>query len=143
VPALKRLVVLASAVAIGLLLQHFLRRHLGTLQTLAQTDPLGARARFAVELRFGGLGLFGLTTALGVSVIATSFRGFRLARFPPPGLWAWGCSRTVIGPAARRMACVGLVLGSLVVACSIAGGAVTWQMAERLLACRAGSLHQR
>jgi hypothetical protein len=83
------------------------------------------------------LGLFGLTAALGVSVITTSLRGLRLAHFPPPGVWAWGGARTVTGSAARRFAYVGVLLGSVLVACSLAGGAVTWQMAERLLACRA------
>jgi hypothetical protein len=142
VPVSKRLVALAGAVAIGLVLQHVLRRHLTTLQALSAIDPFGARARFAAELRFGGLGLFALTTVVGVSVISTSLRGFRLAHFPPPGMWASGHDRPVIGPAARRVACAGLVLGLLLVACSIAGAAVTWQMAERLLACRASSVHQ-
>jgi hypothetical protein len=134
---LARFAVLPGAVAIGLALRRLLTQHLVTLQALAQTDPLGARARLATEVRFGGLGLFGLTAALGVSVITTSFRGRRLAHFPPPGVWAWGGARTVTGPAARRFAYVGMLLGSLLVVCSLAGSAVTWQMAERLLACRA------
>lgn len=137
-------VVLVGAAAIGLVLNRLLMEHLTTLQTLAQTDPLGARAHLATEVRAGGIALFGLTAVLGVSVIARSLRGVRLAQFPPPGIWAWGgARRPARGETARRLACVGVALGALLVVCSLAGGAVSWLMAERLLTCRAGAAGSR
>jgi hypothetical protein len=132
-----RLVVMALAVAVGLVLQYLLREHLAALDGLAKTDPFGARRRFATELRFGGFGLFGLTAALGGWFMVISARAFRVARFPPPGVSTWSVARTATGAAARRMAVVGLMLGSLLVGASIAAGAITWKMAEALLACRA------
>ncbi len=135
-----RLLTLAGAVAIGLVLQHFLKQHLAALQVVAQTDQVAARARLATELRFGGLGLFGLTAALGVSIVVSSLRGLRLAVFPPPGMWGWGSVRISTGPSARRLAYAGMMLGTVLVAASLAGGVVTGQMATALLRCRAGSI---
>ena len=132
-----RLGVLAAAAVAGLVLQHLLREHLEALDALARTDPIGARRRFATELRFGGLGLFGLTAALGGWFTVISARAFRAERFPPPGVSSWAVARTATGPAARRLAVVGLSLGAVLVAASLAGYAVVWKMALALLACRA------
>ncbi len=133
-----RLGVLAAAVVVGLVLNYVLRIHLEGLQMLAQTDPIAARARLAMEIRGGGLIVFAITGALGASVMATSRRAARDQQFPPPGIWGWGATRTLSGPPARLAAGVGLVLGMLLIACSLAGAALSWEMGTRLLQCRAG-----
>jgi hypothetical protein len=133
-----RVGVIVAAMVLGLVLNHFVQRHLAALQVLAETDAIAARARLATEIRIGGLGLFALTGLLGVSLIATARRGARELRFPPTGLWGWGATRIVTGPAARRLAVVGVILGTLLIACSLAGAAVSWRMGTVLLACRAG-----
>lgn len=132
-----RLAVLAAAAVAGLVLQHVLRAHLVALDVLARTDPFGARRQFATELRFGGFGFFTLTAALGGWFMVISARAFRVARFPPPGVSTWAVARTATGPAARRMAVAGFLLGSVLVCASLAGCAVIWKMALALLACRA------
>jgi hypothetical protein len=133
-----RLAILIGAAALGIVLNRFVQDHLATLQVLAASDPLAARARLAMEMRAGGVGLFALTTALGVAIVIASRRARQLLCFPPPGLWSWGSARTVTGSAARRYAGVGFVLGAVLIACSLAGGVLTWEMGTRLLACRAG-----
>jgi hypothetical protein len=133
-----RLGVMLGAVVIGLVLNVLMQRHLATLQTLAATDPIAARARLAHEVRVGGLLLFTLTGALGVSLMHASRVALRVLQFPPPGLWGFGAGRTIHGPAARPFAFGGIVLGSLLLLCSLAGGALSWEMATRLLTCRAG-----
>src|SRR5262245_23464362 len=99
-----RLGVLVVVATVGLALNQLLQAHLATLQLVAQSDPLGARAQFANELRIGGLALFAVTALLGASVIASARRAARDLRFPPAGIWSWGTSRTVTGPAVRQFA---------------------------------------
>lgn len=106
------------------------------LETLAETDPIAARRQLALELRVGGFGLFGLTCTLGVWLIAMSTRAFRVAQFQPPGVSTWRVARTATGPAARRLAIAGVLLGSMLLVASLGGGALTWKMAAALLACR-------
>jgi hypothetical protein len=134
----RQLALLGGAVVVGLGLNHFVQIHLATLQVLAATDPIAARARFAAEIRVGGLGLFALTGLLGVAIIAAARRGIRELRFPPPGVWSWGGARTVTGAAVRPIALVVAILGALLIVCSLAGAALSWEMGTRLLACRAG-----
>jgi len=131
---------LAGAVIAGLLLNHLLQDHLASLQDLAATDPIAARRQLASEFRIGGIGLFLLTGALGASLIAASRRARRDERFPPEGLWSWGARRTLTGAAARRAAVAGFVLGAMLLVCSLAGAALSWEIGTRLLACRAGAL---
>jgi hypothetical protein len=134
-----RIGVLVGAVVIGLLLNQLLQLHLAGLQALAHADPIAARARLASEIRLGGLALFATTGALGVAVMATSRCAARELRFPPVGAWGWGATRTVVsGQPARRLAYVGMILGLLLMVCSLAGGMLSWEMGTRLLACRAG-----
>jgi hypothetical protein len=128
----------AGAVMIGLGLNHVTQGHLATLEVLAAVDPIAARRQLAIEIRLGGLGLFALLCGLGVSLVPASLRAAREERFPPRGLWGWGATRIMTGPAARRAANVGVVLGVFLAACSIAGGWLSWEMGARLLACRAG-----
>lgn len=135
---LLRLGVLAVAVVVGLVLNHFVRRHMLALQELAASDPIAARTTLASEFRIGGLALFGVVCALGMSLVAASLRAARAERFPPAGVWGCGATRVVTGPAARRAAYAGVVLGSLLVLCALAGGWLSWEMSVRLLACRAG-----
>ncbi len=136
--AATRVGIVVAAVAIGLVLNHVLQRHLATLQTLAQTDPIAARAQLALEMRIGGLALFAVTAALGLSIVLASRRTLQILEFPPPGIWSWGAARRVSGPAARPLGWVGIALGAALVVCSVAGGALSWEMGTRLLACRAG-----
>ncbi len=115
-----------------------MRAHLGILQRLAATDPLAARATLAAEVRYGGLAVFATVCALGASLVAASLRSMRDERFPPTGVFGFGATRIVTGPAARRMAQVGMILAIALIACSLAGAWLSWEMAIRLLACRAG-----
>jgi hypothetical protein len=133
-----RLVVLAAAIGAGLVLQHLLSRRLEELDTLARTDVLRARAELATLLQVIAVLVFGLTGALGVSLVVSCRRAVAAERFPPPGLWSWGARRVVSGPAARRLAQLGLALGVLLFAASAAGGGLLWYMAAVVRACRAG-----
>jgi hypothetical protein len=133
-----RISVVLAAGAVGVVLNHFVQLHLAGLEELAATDPLAARARLASEFRLGGSGLFGLTAALGASIIAAARRARRDERFPPTGVWSWGAMHVLTGAPARRAAIVGAVLGGVLIVCSAAGAALTWQIATRLLTCRAG-----
>lgn len=129
---------LAGAVVVGLLLNHFFRDHLAAYRALAAADPIAARHQLASEIRIGGLGLFLLTGALGASLIAAARRAHRDERFPPEGMWGWGAQRILTGAPARRAAGAGLVLGATLLACSLAGAALSWELGTSLLACRAG-----
>jgi len=133
----RRTGVVVGAIAIGLVLQLLLRRHLADLQLQAASDPIAARAQLAGELRIGGLALFGLTALLGGAWTVTAIQGWRLGRFPPRSSWLWSRTRVFTGPAARWVAIVGAVLGVTLIGCSLAGMALTLEMATRLLACRA------
>ncbi len=132
-----RLLLVAGAIGLGLWLQGLVAARLEAIQALADEDVVRARAELAGLLRIGGTLLFGMTGVTGLSIVAASRRALASGRFPPPGLWSWGASRVVTGPHARRLARGGVVLGSLLVACSLAAGGLTWHMAAVLLACRA------
>ncbi len=132
-----RLLVLAGAVTLGLGLQAVVGSRLEELQALAKQDPIRARAELASLLRVFGLPLFALTGAIGLAMAASARRALATLRFPPPGIWSWGATRFATGPRARTLALVGLALAALLLLCSAAGAAVVWEMAARLLACRA------
>jgi hypothetical protein len=133
-----RLVVLAGAIGVGLVLQDLLARRLAELDALARTDVLRARAELATLLKVIAVVVFGLTGALGANLVFTCRRAARDERFPPTGIWSWGARRVVSGPAARRLAQLGVGLGALLFAASAAGGGLLWYMAVVVAACRAG-----
>ncbi|HXK25563.1 MAG TPA: hypothetical protein VMS55_23040 [Myxococcota bacterium] len=135
---LPRLAVLAAAVALGLLLQRVVAARLDEIQALSAQDVIRARAELATLLRVGGALLFGFTAATGLAIVASSRRALATGRFPPPGFWSWGTRRVTTGPRARTLARTSLVLGTMLVACSAAGGGLVWYMASVLLACKAG-----
>ena len=116
-----RLLVLAGAIALGLVLQHFLSLRLEAIQERSRIDMLAARAELAVLIRVVGLAVFGLTGGLG-AVMAASCRSPRDAqRFPPPGLMSFGARREITGEMARTMTGIGLALGLALLAASLAG----------------------
>ncbi len=133
-----RLAVLAGAIGLGLWLQHVLALRLESLDELAKTDVLRARAELATLMQVIAVVVFGLTAALGVSIVVSCRRAAAEERFPPPGVWSWGTRRVLSGPAARRFAHVGIGLGALLFAASAAGGGLLWYMAAIVRACRAG-----
>jgi hypothetical protein len=135
---LLRLVVLAGAVGVGLWLQRVLMLRLEALDELAKTDVLRARAELATLLQVLAVLVFGLTAALGASIAVSCRRAIAEERFPPPGVWSWGSRRVMTGPAARRMAQIGVGLGAAIFAASAAGGGLLWYMAVVVRACRAG-----
>lgn len=135
--ALTRLLVLAAAVALGLLLQGVLTARLEALEELAKRDVLAARATLAAWLRIGGAALFGSTGAVGISIGFSSCRAIGEGRFPPSGIWSFGAARVVEGPQARTFGSIGIALGALLFLASAAAAALTWYMAAVLLACRA------
>ena len=134
-----RLAVLAVAVAVGLAGNSLVAAHLASIQELAKTDVLAARAQLAFVLQGMAVGLFGGIAALGVWLAGLGRRGMALAQFPPPGMVGWGTARVHTGAVGRRAARFAFALALLLVAASLAGGALTWWMAVRLLACRAGA----
>ena len=136
---LVRLAIVASAIAAGLALQHVLSARLASIDALAKTDLLAARAELARIFEIASVAVFGLTGAVGVMIVLSCRRSLALQQFPPPGRWSWGSARAVVtGPRARSLARVGMALGVTLVLASAAGGGLMWYMAQVLRACRAG-----
>jgi hypothetical protein len=133
-----RVLVLGAAVGLGLLLQQLLGARLDAIAGRAQTDVIAARRELAQLLRVGAVLVFGMTGATGVAMLVASLRALRIGQFPPPGMLSWGgAARSVTGPRARVLAWIGCGLAALLCVCSLAGGAIVWEMAAALLACRA------
>ena len=109
----RRLLVLAGAVALGLVLQDVLRARLDAIAALSERDMLAARAELALVFRVVGTLVFGVTFALGVA-IAQSSRRRRDAR--------------------ERL---GVAVGLALVVLSAAAFALIWYAAAVLEACRA------
>ena len=128
---------LLSSAAVGLLLARVLAIRLDAIRALAEVDVIAARAQLAFVLELVAVGVFGSIAVLGVALGVASWRAMRLEIFPPPGVWTWRGSRIVTGPRARPLALVSLALAIALTLASLAGGGVTWYMAERLLACKA------
>ena len=133
-----RLLVLAGAVALGLVLQHFLSQRLDAIVERSHSDMLAARAELALLIRVVGLAVFGLTGALGAAMTVSCRNPRDAERFPPPGLMSLGARRVVVGPMARTMTGIGLGVGLLLLCASLAGAGLVWYMGAVLLACRAG-----
>jgi hypothetical protein len=133
----KRLLVLAGALALGGVAYVAMGHYLESLQALAQYDKLAARAKLATLIRAMALGLFPMTGAIGVVIVNTCRQSFAAGRFPPPGSRVFPAARSFTGVAARRLAFAMLVLGIALVLCSVAAAALSWVMADQLLACRA------
>jgi hypothetical protein len=118
-------------------LQRLLGAHLEAIEELARSDVIAARAKLALVLRIGALGLFGPLAAFGVALALACRRALALGRFPPPGLFARGALRVVEGDPARRLAWAMLAAALALFVCSLAAGALSWKLAATLLACRA------
>jgi hypothetical protein len=110
-PLARAALALAASLALGLVLQQQLAERLAAIDALARQDLLRARGELAFLLRAVGCGVFGLTGAVGVALIAASRRAIAVGQFPPPGVWSFGRGRP--------------------------GAGLTWWMAAVLLACRA------
>lgn len=134
-----RLAVVACAVAAGLALQHVLAARLASIDALAKTDLLAARAQLALIFEVASVSVFGATGAVGVMIAFACRRSLALQQFPPPGRWSWGSAPGVVtGSRAQRLARIGIALGATLVLASAAGGGLLWYMAAVLRACRAG-----
>lgn len=134
-----RVLVIAAAIAIGLALHAVVAARLEQIEELSRRDVVAARAQLAAMLQVVAIGLFGGIAALGCWLVRVSHRSRAVGVFPPPGAWSFGPARRVEGDAARRMATLLRALAIALVGLSIAGGALTWYMAQTLLACRAGA----
>jgi hypothetical protein len=134
---LSRLLVLAGAVAAGLLLQRVVAARLEEIQALSAENVIRARYELAGFLRIGGAVLFGFTAATGLAVCLSARRALAVGRFPPPGIWSWGAARVETGPRALTLAKISLALGALLVACSAAGSGLVVYAASVLVSCRA------
>ncbi len=110
----RRVLVLALAVALGLVLHELLRQRLDAIARLAERDLLAARAELALVLRVVGTLVLGVTGALGVT-IAYQMRRMRSAR--------------------ERF---GAGLGVALFVLSAVALAMFWYAAAVLAACRAG-----
>ncbi len=109
----RRLVILAGAVALGLVLQDLLRARLDAIAELAERDVLRARAELAFVFRAVGTLVFGVTGAVGAAI-------------------AWS-SRHASDTRAR----LGVPLGIALLVLSLAGLALILYLAAVLAACRA------
>src|SRR5262245_4502723 len=134
-----RLAVMAGAVALGLLAQHWLSAYLWEIEELSQTDLLAARASLARVLEVASVVVFGLTGSIGVTLFRSMRRSLALERFPVSDLWSFGSRRQPsIGPQARSWARAGMALAIALILASCAGGALGWYIAAVLRACRTG-----
>jgi hypothetical protein len=134
--AVARLLVLALAVAIGLVLQQALGTRLAEIVALGEHDKLAARAELAAWIRAVTMGACGLTAALGLALAGACRNPSAAQRFPPPGLLALGARRAITGPRARTLTRIGLVLGLALFGVSLAGIALGWHVGAVLLSCR-------
>jgi hypothetical protein len=133
-----RLVAVGAAVALGLALERALGGRLAAIEALAAQDVVAARGELALVLRVVGGLVFGMTTAVGVAMVASSRKALSLGVFPAPGIWSWGAKRRLEGPRARTLARLSIGLAAALIACSLAALALVLYMAQVLLACRAG-----
>ncbi len=133
----QRVLALFIGLALGAVSYVAMAHYLESLQTLALHDKLAARAKLATLVRAMALTIFPLTGGIGLAIANTCRRSFAIDRFPPPGSRVFQTSRSFTGIAARRVAFAMLVLGIALVLCSVAAAALSWVMADRLLACRA------
>ncbi|MGH9888942.1 MAG: hypothetical protein ACREBE_25640, partial [bacterium] len=92
-PLLRRVLVLAAAVALGLALQRVLQARLEGIVELSHADMLAARAELAHLCQLVGTAVFGLTGALGVAFAWSCRRPSEALQFPPPGLLSMGGRR--------------------------------------------------
>jgi hypothetical protein len=134
---LRRVLVIAGAIALGLALQLALGAHLASIEDLSRRDVVAARAKLAIVLEVVSIGVFGPVAGLGVLLALASRRALAQGRFPPPGRWGFGSARVFEGERARRVARLLLATAVVLVVCSLAAGALTFSMAAALLACRA------
>lgn len=135
---LRRLLILAMAVAIGLALQHVLRARLDEIVELSHGNMLAARAELGWLFRIVGTAVFGLTGGLGIVFAVACRHPSEALQFPPPGLLSVDAARLTTGPRAQTLTRIGLGLGITLFAVSLLGGTLMWYMAAVLFACRAG-----
>jgi len=134
-----RVLVIAGAIALGLVLQQLLAARLGAIAERAETDVLAARQDLALVFRIAAIALAAGIGGLGVAIVLSSRRALAEGRFPPSGGLAWGGARVPLtGPPAQRLARIGFALGVALALCSLAAGGLLWWMARTLLLCRAG-----
>jgi hypothetical protein len=134
---LRRLLILAAAVAVGLALQRVLAARLEAIVELSHRDMLAARAELAHLFQLVGTAVFGLTGALGVAFAWSCRKPAEARQFPPPGLLSYGAHRLTTGPRAQMLTRIGFGVGVALFAASLAAGALIWYAAAVLLACRA------
>ena len=132
-----RLIVVAGAIAVGLVLQHVLGERLAEIMAHAEQDRNSARAELASLIRTVFTCACGLTAALGLAVALACRRPGAAERFPPPGLLAIGARGTITGPRARTFTRIGLGVGIMLLCTSLAAVAFAWYASAVLLACRA------
>lgn len=132
----QRLLLIAGAVVIGLLLQQVLSARMEAILAHAEHDKVAARAELAALIRGTITGACGLTAALGVWIAGACRAPSAATVFPPPGLLSIA-ARPVTGPRARSLTRVGFWLGCTLIVASLAAIALAWYAGAVLLACRA------
>lgn len=128
-PAVRRAAILAviAAIAIGVVA-------LGYLQPLfdrARTGPATASdvAFAAVLLRTCGIATLAFGAAVDSFLALSAIRILRSGRFPPPGARVIRDTRILQGAAARRVALVHLLLGTVFLAAGFVLLILTWRLA--------------
>jgi hypothetical protein len=132
-----RLIVVAVAVAAGILLQRMLGERLAAILAHAEHDRAAARVELAGLIRTSVSAACGLTAALALWILIACRNPAAARSFPPPGFLSIGARRAVSGPRARTLTRIGFWLGLSLLLVSSAGIALGWRISAVLLACRA------
>jgi len=99
--------------ALGVAAEFWTHSYLQQLQSLSASDPAAAAAAAERGLRLLGEAVFGFTLVSGALIFRYFQLGFRQHRLPPSGWWSLGVRRATVGPGARRLARLGLVVSLL------------------------------
>ena len=130
-PALRRAAILGVIACAGI--GAVVLSHLQPMFDRARTGPATASdvAFAATLLRLCGIATLAFAAAVDAWLALSAIRILRSGRFPPPNTWVLRDTRILQGAAARRIALVHLLLGTVLLA---AGGAVmvlTWELGRR------------
>ncbi|MDT8320607.1 MAG: hypothetical protein RQ826_08785 [Xanthomonadales bacterium] len=100
----------------------FLPGWIKELGILASSDPEAARDEAIRRLRLSAWSFCIVMFVFCVYFFRYCQLGRREGRLPPSGWWSLGALRAIVGPKARRMSEVGLVLSAVLLAASIGFG---------------------
>lgn len=89
------------------------------IRRLASVDPVAAQTQALRALRLGSWSLSLLLAAFSAYLFRFFQLGLQRAQLPPPGWWSFGAFRVAVGPTARRMSRLGLLMTAVLLASSV------------------------